>query len=152
MGLDMYLNGVRSVSEYERGMEQAAKALGAAGEVTRYTHRRPVTGIVVEVMYWRKANAIHAWFVDHVQGGEDKCRPHVVSAEDLAKLLALLEEVLADREHGPKKLAPRGGCFFGSTEIDEWYWQDIEETAAVLREVLAWEDLSVWNFTYQSSW
>ena len=152
MGLDMFLTGERNVSEYERGMEQAAKALCAAGEVTRYTHQRPVTGIVVEVMYWRKANAIHAWFVDHVQGGEDKCRPHPVRAEDLAELLALLEEVLADREHGHKKLEPRGGFFFGSLEVDEWYWQDVEETAAVLREVLKWRDLSAWNFTYQSSW
>jgi len=152
MGLDMYLTGERYVSEYERGMEQAAKSLSAAVEVTRYTHQRPVTGIVVEVMYWRKANAIHAWFVDHVQGGEDKCRPHSVSAEDLAKLLALLDEVLADREHGPKKLEPRAGFFFGSTEVDEWYWQDVEQTAAVLREVLKWGDLSAWSFTYQSSW
>jgi hypothetical protein len=152
MGLDMYLTGERYVSEYERGMEQAAKALSAASEVTRYTHQRPVTGVVVEVMYWRKANAIHAWFVDHVQGGEDECRPHPVRAEDLAELLVLLEEVLADREHGPEKLAPREGFFFGSLEVNEWYWQDVEETAAVLREVLAWEDLPSWSFTYRSSW
>jgi len=152
MGLDMYLMGERSVCEYERGMEEAAKKLSAASEVTRYTHQRPLRAMVVEVMYWRKANAIHGWFVDHVQGGEDKCRPHPVMFSDLNKLLVLLDEVLADREHGPKKLAPRAGFFFGSLEVDEWYWKDLEETAAVLREVLAWEDLPSWSFTYQSSW
>ena len=29
--------------------------------------------------YWRKANQIHKWFVDNVQGGIDDCRPYPVS-------------------------------------------------------------------------
>ncbi len=36
--------------------------LGSVGEVTT---------IREEVLYWRKANAIHQWFVENVQGGED---------------------------------------------------------------------------------
>ena len=27
-----------------------------------------------EVGYWRKANAIHKWFVDNVQDGNDDCK------------------------------------------------------------------------------
>jgi hypothetical protein len=63
---------------------------------------KPVTGIdqgrisVVEeeVMYWRKANHIHAWFVDNVQDGEDDCHAYYVSEEKLKELVAVCEKVL----------------------------------------------------------
>ena len=37
--------------------------------------------------YWRKANAVHNWFVDNVQDGNDGCKHYWVSKEDLQKLL-----------------------------------------------------------------
>lgn len=39
-------------------------------------HRLPRSSIGSEVAYWRKANAVHKWFVDTVQNGEDDCRYH----------------------------------------------------------------------------
>jgi hypothetical protein len=40
-----------------------------------------------EVGYWRKANAIHAWFVDNVQNEVDDCGYYEVSKECLERLL-----------------------------------------------------------------
>ena len=48
-----------------------------------YGHRR----LEEEVGYWRKANAIHKWFVDNVQDGVDDCGYYEVSQEQLKNLL-----------------------------------------------------------------
>lgn len=47
------------------------------------------------VGYWRKANMIHKWFVDNVQGGVDECQVTQVSKEQLLSLIHLCEEVSA---------------------------------------------------------
>lgn len=49
-----------------------------------------------EVGYWRKANQIHAWFVDIVQNGVDDCGYHdEVTREVLEDLLDTCKTVLA---------------------------------------------------------
>lgn len=48
-----------------------------------------VNMICEEVGYWRKANAIHKWFVDNVQDGEDDCGSYEVDREQLERLLHL---------------------------------------------------------------
>lgn len=51
-----------------------------------------------EVGYWRKANAIHKWFVDNVQKGEDDCGRYEVSKENLEELLNDCYTVLGQSE------------------------------------------------------
>ena len=54
-------------------------------------------GIVENVGYWRKANAIHKWFVDNVQDGIDDCDYHnEVTKEILEDLLDTCEKVIAN--------------------------------------------------------
>lgn len=43
--------------------------------------------------YWRKANHIHKWFVDNVQGGNDDCSDYEVSKGKLEALLCLCKVV-----------------------------------------------------------
>lgn len=52
-------------------------------------------GIAIQ---WRKANAIHKWFVDNVQGGNDDCGMYEVSVDDLVKLHDACKEVLESTE------------------------------------------------------
>lgn len=51
-----------------------------------------------EVMYWRKANHIHNWFVENVQDGIDDCATHYVSPDDLKALLDACERVIEASE------------------------------------------------------
>ncbi len=44
-----------------------------------------VTYIIEDCGYWRKANGIHAWFVQNVQEGEDDCKEYYVSQSKLEK-------------------------------------------------------------------
>ena len=69
--------------------------------ITRYyswdTERKyPHDHIIEEVGYWRKANHIHNWFVEHVQNGVDDCDYHEeVTKEILEELLDVCRKVLA---------------------------------------------------------
>lgn len=48
-----------------------------------------------EVAYWRKANAIHAWFEEHLAEGEiENCRDYYVSKEDLILLRDTCQRIL----------------------------------------------------------
>lgn len=46
------------------------------------------------VAYWRKANQIHNWFVENVQGGEDECNPFEASRQQLQELVKACKLVL----------------------------------------------------------
>jgi len=90
MGLDMYLTAKRYIYDYDDG----GKALRDQLEDLK-VNGMTVKELSYEAGYWRKANHIHKWFVDNVQGGVDNCAEYLVSVADLEKLLALVNEVLA---------------------------------------------------------
>ena len=143
MGLDMYLNAKRFLWHTEN--ELADKVAEAFPELKG----RRVKEVVVEALYWRKANAIHKWFVDNVQEGTDDCGNYWVSREQLEELRQLILEALAKKD--ASKLPPQAGFFFGSTDITDWYWDDLRYTAEGLERVLA-EFPEGWEFEYHSSW
>jgi hypothetical protein len=143
MGLDMYLNAKRFLwhNEEELGAQVA--------EVFPEIKGKRVKEIVVEAMYWRKANAIHKWFVDNCQEGEDDCGNYYVGREQLEELRQLILKALAERD--ATLLPPSAGFFFGSDEVDEYYWDNLRETEVGIVKCL--EDFPVaWEFEYHSSW
>ena len=90
MGLDMYL--YKNSSKYR--MKDGSLAEGMENvEFDRFGCTNRVT-IVSNVMYWRKANAIHDWFVQNVQSGVDDCNEYDVSKEDIRKLIGCCQDVL----------------------------------------------------------
>ena len=87
--------------------------------------------------YWRKANAIHNWFVKNVQNGEDDCGYYEVTHDQLEKLLRVVEDVLTDHSKASVLLPSTAGFFFGSTDYDKWYFEDLELTKTQVTKVLA---------------
>ena len=145
MGLDMYLtarqmafNGFKNQELYNKLVQEAPFALDTAV-------------LEVNVAYWRKANQIHKWFVDHVQNGVDNCEEYYVSREQLQLLLDTCKIVLIDKEEAKTLLPRQEGFFFGSYEYDEYYWSDIQDTIEQLEKILT-EYPEEWSFKYQSSW
>ena len=153
MGLDMFL--------YTNSKKVCEKAVEATGGSSWHK----VSGIA---MYWRKANAIHKWFVDNVQYGEDDCGSYEVTVEQLkelrktckkvlrsTKLIEVTEvdpygdaafpvrKVLEDTSVAEELLPTQEGFFFGGTEYDEYYWNDLEMTVrgidAIMRNVEQFE-------------
>jgi hypothetical protein len=156
MGLDMYLTGKRYISKYfDDGDTDRANIIAEQFPELRERKGRwgddsPVKGVSIEAGYWRKANQIHKWFVDNVQGGQDDCGYYRVSREQLEELRDLCRQVLDFRHLATDRLPPQEGFFFGSKDIDEWYWQDVEQTIQIIEDALSLPD--TWDFEYHSSW
>lgn len=76
--------------------------------------------IMEQVGYWRKANAIHNWFVDNVQYGEDDCHYHrEVTKEMLELLKATCEVVIQESKLVPGKLH-NGSTYKNGREYKEY--------------------------------
>ena len=85
MGLDMYL--YRHITPKDGSVIVDGKKLNNVFQIRQ------------EVAYWRKANAIHKWFVDNVQGGEDDCGEYIVPRSKLIQeLYSIIKEVLNKKE------------------------------------------------------
>lgn len=156
MGLDMYLSGKRYMSKHFNEGDEAKQAAIAEqfpelkGRAGRWGDASPVKEVSIEAGYWRKANHIHDWFVRNVQGGEDNCAPYYVSRDQLMELKDTCLQVLADRSLAPELLPTASGFFFGGTDYDDWYFQDLEQTIQIIDDVLTLP--SSWEFEYRSSW
>ena len=100
--------------------------------------------------YWRKANAIHNWFVENVQGGEDDCGTYEVSLKSIHRLREDVISVLENPSFAAEVLPTSSGFFYGSTQYDEWYFDDLRTTLVHLREML--DEPEGTQFFYASSW
>ena len=150
MGLDMYLTARRSFWDYQDEGVGAARVQALFDELPDDIETSG-TSVSVPFGYWRKANAIHNWFVQNVQGGEDNCQESWLSPDDMQKLLDTVNKVLADTSLAPTLLPTTSGFFFGGTEYDEWYWRNLEYTKRVLEKALD-PAMDKWSFYYQASW
>jgi hypothetical protein len=120
--------------------------------------------IFEEVGYWRKANAIHNFFVQECQKGIDECQLSIVKKSHLQDLLKRCERAMSLKDiylndgviengEGLETFLPtRSGFFFGGTEFDEWYFNDIEQTIELITKVLEETDFERQVIFYRSSW
>jgi len=149
MGLDMYLTAKRYVSEYNDTDKVISTEI--MQHFPELTELQTVQEVAVRVGYWRKANAIHRWFVHHVQEGKDDCAPYDVSRDQLTELRDVCVRV-RDWPGGlaAEQLPTANGFFFGGTDYDEWYFRDVENTIEIIDKCLQLP--TSWDFEYHSSW
>jgi hypothetical protein len=184
--------------EYQKKSEQHKVTVKLGGKVRKDIKPERIAYIEEDVMYWRKANQIHKWFVDNIQKGVDDCGTYYVGTDKLQELLDICKQVLAasklvkgkvangyrietDKkgeikripilEDGKyiedptvaKELLPcQEGFFFGGTNYDEWYYNDLVDTVEGLEKLLAEEPkdnkeakkgIKYWGeYYYHSSW
>jgi hypothetical protein len=115
-------------------------------------------------MYWRKANAIHRWFVEECQNGVDECQMTRVHPEALMDLLDRCERIAVtvegndwqdytgDRDLANDLLPSQAGFFFGGTDYDSYYFGDIKDTAVDLKGQVELLMPHRPKFYYRSSW
>lgn len=157
MGLDMYL-AVESVmtpkdlqdllaaEDLLRFWQFAGGGVQALGE----NDECPV------IAYWRKANAIHAWFVRTQADGVDECQKisvHLPALKELRDTCVRIIEAGATQEAAEEHGLPtQGGFFFGSTSYNEWYKSDLEDTVKQLDAILAVHWPEGVGIFYEASW
>lgn len=187
MGLDMYLEASRYVNREERAAtdlrikDERIETIGNPDAENAWQEIGDLKELRFSAGCWRKANAIHAWFVEHVQDGQDDCGTYYVSRKQLGALLRTVNAVLntcqlvegkvstgytyedgkrvpitvdgkkvADATMAQELLPAKVGFFFGSTDYDQWYVEDLQLSKTILEKALAApEEL---DFYYHSSW
>lgn len=171
MGLDMYLErdlhfGSGESRSYNLDHPNKLKISGIPMAIPKR-----IKSVTEEVCYWRKCNAIHQWFVDNVQDGKDECQRAWVDPDKIIELVELCQKLLKkkSRAEAMELLPPQSGFFFGSTEVDEWYWNDLKYTVKnlkpyvkLIKEYKEWLESDretrtpqrvPWvDYYYQSSW
>lgn len=169
MGLDMYLTAKKYVGFWSFSEEEERTRYKKITNDLGIDHTKLPLGnntegsltVSVKVAYWRKANAIHSWFVNNVQNGNDDCHEYYVNRHQLETLNTICRELLEYREKLSKeeveeqvlhRLPPTSGFFFGSTDIADRYWEDIKYTHNMINSLLINKELESFNFYYQSSW
>jgi hypothetical protein len=154
MGLDQYLYAKKHFSNAEWRPEAEREVFSKLMELTNVSNfmdnELPTAYVDVKVAYWRKQNAIHNWFVEECQNGEDECQTVYVGREKLEELRDLCREVLADPTLASDLLPTSNGFFFGSTDYDKWYWEGLTYTANTIDKLLTMSN--DWDFEYSSSW
>ena len=155
-----------------------------------------------EIAYWRKANQIRQWFVNHIEefDEDDNGGYYVVTKELLERLImdcycvlasnedieidekikekmkkvrALAERGVGGEKDGAKEtlekmerkygltgvkvrpediLPTSSGFFFGSTEYDKWYYNQLENTIEQCEKVIDETDWENEVVVYHESW
>ena len=102
--------------------------------------------------YLRKANQIHYWLVKNIQDGKDDMDCHIFCKEKVIELKEICEKVLKNFLIAPKLLPVCDGFFFGSTDYDEYYLEDVKDTLKILNDILEKIDFEKQVVLYSSSW
>jgi len=137
-----------------------------------------ISEITESVGYWRKFNALHSWFVQELADGVDDCRELYVGEDGLKNALDVLQKVKTALDKAGKKVASihvgwkdgekmyedmevydadevtkllptAEGFFFGGTEYDDYYYNEVCNTIKLFEELLEEEG---GDFYYQASW
>ena len=77
----------------------------------------------------------------------DDCGTYDVSYSELLVLRGVCQEALDNND--ASILPPKSGFFFGSTDVDKWYWEDIKNTISIIDSI---DDDGNSYLTYSSSW
>ncbi len=151
MGLDMYLYKKSYIisGDWISKEEKESVVVTKNGEPHPRIKSDRVKYVIEEVGYWRKANAIHKWFVDNVQDGKDDCGTYPVTTNNLQELFNLCNLVIEDKSKASELLPVQSGFFFGGTDYDNWYYEDLENTVKIIEDCMYDTDA---EFEYSSSW
>ena len=93
-------------------------------------------GLDRKVGYLRKVNFIYRYFGNRIDTNTMECE---VTKEDLKDIIAKCKEVLEkEDEETSKNLLPTcSGFFFGSTDYDSYYYDDVKEVLELSTNLLA---------------
>ena len=121
-----------------------------------------------ELMDWRKANQIHRWIIDNSEETLEEERTTIISMGKLKELLEIINDIIHltpkekmcirlqngldfNVEKAKRFLPTCSGFFYGGTEYDKWYLEQLIETKEFLEKVINNDNLDK-KFRYIASW
>ena len=108
-----------------------------------------------QIGYFRKFNALHSYIVKTFANGIDNCQDIILYKEDVEQIKKVLDEVLNAHQQveKAKELLPtQSGFFFGGTDYDEYYFEDVKDAADLMQSFLDNFDFEKYQLVYRASW
>ena len=77
----------------------------------------------IKIGYFRKVNFLVRYFSDKYD--LENCRPVEITVDDIKELIERCHNVLQDHSSAPQLLPTCSGFFFGNTEYNDFYFEDV---------------------------
>lgn len=180
MGLDMYLYRKTYLPTYGQH-KLNVEVKGDIDKIKPAIKSDKIEYIDEEIAYWRKANAIHNFIVQNAADGVDECQVIEVSTDLLQDLVNRCKRILNESKIGKREesvysmvtkteevrtfeyledttlaqelLPTQAGFFFGSTEFDDWYIEQLRNTIDQIEPYISEDaDNGYSTFYYEASW
>jgi hypothetical protein len=153
MGLDMYLTKQSYVKNWEHTSAENKHeiTIKRGGNIRDDIKPNRICYITEDIGYWRKANQIHSWFVEHCQKGVDDCRRVSVGREQLEELLEICKKVMGSIELVDAKIA-NGHTFKNRKEEPILEDGKIIKDPSVAKELLPSSDGFFFSNTEYNQW
>lgn len=179
LGLDQWLYKETYVKNWGHTEEDKRHTVTVTGPAAEQINFAKVSTIKEEVQYWRKANMIHQFFMGDEENGSSvyvSSDQLIDLHERCAKIIANcpledgvinngqslkdgewvknteLGKVLTNVALAQELLPTTSGFFFGSTDYDEYYLADIQETHDMLEELFKQPKWEHSDYSYEASW
>jgi hypothetical protein len=151
MGLDMYLYKKTYVRQWSHNKpeDQFQVLVNRGGKIYDNIKPERVSYITEEVGYWRKFNALHNWFVTECADGVDECQEIWIYRDKLEQLQEILHKIQLNNDLADELLPTTDGFFFGGTEYDEYYFEQVSETLELVEQLLSEPTGDIY---YRASW
>lgn len=150
MGLDMYIQAKKFIWT---DWEDPASTRNTKNPLTKDLEDIGVgfriNYIIVEAAYWRKAYAIHQWFVTNIQKGQDDCNEYHVTRDHLRELKETCQKVLLIPQMA-EILLPYKDFYSRSDQYNEFYFNELKRTIEQIDNLFKYPN--AWDFDYHSSW
>lgn len=152
MGLDIYFEKRRKDADCD-AFKAVAEKRGAIYSLPEEEFKKPENQEELQILdkqfeeldprkqiaYFRKVNFLVAFF-----NYEEDCSYLEISKEQVEDLIERCKTILRARknkEERAKELLPtESGFFFGSTEYDDWYYEDVKDVRKKFTEILETTD------------
>ena len=170
MGLDQYLEARQYISKRDwlgtEKVENKNYPIVEAMTIPGVVDPDAGGGITLEytAVQWRKANAIHRWMESELAGGElENLRDYPIDYDQLRQLRDECRAVIdaqvqkADVAEVAEEynLLPQPGFFFGSYDMDDWYFEHLDYTILSINRLEgagALDPEGSVSFTYRAWW
>lgn len=136
MGLDMNLYKKSYVKNWNhmKKPERHSISIKKEGKAVKSIDTKKIAYVIEELMYWRKANQIHNYFINECNDGVDDCKDIDISEEQLKELLDRCEKVIK-----ASKLV--SGKIKNGQVIKDGKWEDVMEDGKYIEDATVADEL-----------
>lgn len=128
----IFPNGIAKYTPFEFHYSKMCDSVKSYPEVEQFFKRFVNYSYAQSDAYFRKVNAVYGFFKHKLV--DEEC---FVTLSDINDLIQRAEEVLTDNSKAEELLPTCSGFFFGSTDYDEYYFEDLKDIIGQMEKLKA---------------